>query len=460
MCIRCSSGASLHSYDSIDLFWSDGVARLSFCEDYVLYGGELLHKEIKLDNNLTVIYERLPHVRSVSFGVWIGAGSRNETPEINGISHFIEHMVFKGTENRTAKQIACEFDGIGGQINAFTSKDCTCFYTKTLDSDLELAVEILSDMLFHSVFERTALTTERKVIFEEINMYEDEPEEMVHDILDEAAWDGSTLGYPILGTRSSLNKINKKTIKQYMAQHYVPDNCVISVVGNFDEDKLLAAVRTYFGAWKTATPYEKQETNPAFRPGMTYRNKTTEQTHLAIGYEGVSMGDERTFDLLILNNILGGSMSSRLFQNIREERGLVYSIYTYPTSFHDVGLFSIYAATNPDKVDEVIGLIHDEIARLLDDGIGEAELNRSKNQLKGSYMLSLDSINGRMTALGKAKLITGTIKTPEEILASIDKVSQDSIMALAKAMFVPGRASMAILGQNDISPSVRSLFVA
>jgi predicted Zn-dependent peptidase len=458
MCIRCSSGASLHSYDIIHFFWSDGFARLSFYEDYVIFGGECLHKEIKLDNNLTVIYERLPHVRSVSFGVWVGAGSRNETPEINGISHFIEHMVFKGTEKRTAKQIACEFDGIGGQINAFTSKDCTCFYTKTLDSDLELAIEILSDMLFHSLFERNALTTERKVIFEEINMYEDEPEEMVHDILDEAAWNGSPLGYSILGTHSSLNRINKKAIQQYMAQHYVPENCVISVVGNFEEEKLLAATQAHFGAWKATSPYQKSETRPAFQPGITYRSKTTEQTHICIGYEGVSMGDEKTFDMMILNNILGGSMSSRLFQNIREERGLVYSIYTYPTAFHDVGLFSIYAATNPDKADVVIGLIHEELVRLLADGIGETELNRSKNQLKGSYMLSLDSITGRMTALGKSKLVTGAIKTPEEILSSIDKVNHDSVMTLATAI-VSGGASLAILGQSDISPSVRKLFV-
>lgn len=418
-----------------------------------------MHKEIKLDNQLVVVYENLPHVRSVSFGIWVGAGSRDETLQTNGISHLIEHMVFKGTKTRTAKQIACEFDGIGGQINAFTGKDCTCFYTKTLDTDLALACEILSDMLFNSLFDRTSLMTERKVIFEEINMYEDEPEEMAHDLLDETIWNGSMLGCSILGTRQSLNGINKKVLLNYMDRLYRPDNCVISVVGQFDENKLLSLIAHYFGAWKPAYSSGENPVSPAFRAGFAFKRKKTEQTHICLGFEGVAMADDRTYPLLILNNILGGGMSSRLFQNIREERGLVYSIYSYPTTYCDAGLFSIYAGTNPDKADEVTGLIHEELDRILMDGISEGEMTRSKNQLRGSFLLSLDSVTGRMTSMGKSRLIGGLIKTPEEILKSIEKVSYTDVMEMAQILFAKGSTGIAVLGPSDISPRVRELFL-
>ncbi|MCX7772819.1 MAG: insulinase family protein, partial [Clostridia bacterium] len=282
-----------------------------------------MYKEIVLDNHLTVIYECLSHLKSVSFGVWIGTGSRHETYENNGVSHFIEHMVFKGTHKRSAKEIACEMDRIGGQINAFTGKDCTCFYAKTLDSDLETAVDILSDMLFSSVFDPNHIETEKKVVLEEINMYEDDPEELVHDLLTEEIWSEGPLGFPILGTRQSLERIDRNTILDYMSYHYIPDNCILSVVGNFEEEKLLELIRQYFGIWKPLTYCRYSPELPHFKRSFLLKEKDTEQTHICLGFNGIRMSDERIFPLMVLNNIIGGGMSSRLFQSIREELGLV-----------------------------------------------------------------------------------------------------------------------------------------
>ncbi len=417
-----------------------------------------MYKEIILENNLTVIYERLSHLKSVSFGVWIGAGSRNETLQQNGISHFIEHMVFKGTEKRSAKDIACDIDKIGGQINAFTGKDCTCFYTKTLDSDLETAVDVLSDMLFHSTFDPHHIETEKKVVYEEISMYEDDPEELVHDILTERIWSDGPLGYPILGTRESLEKLTRQSLYNYMSTYYIPDNCLISVVGNFDEDHLLHIIRKYFGDWKPLSYCRISKERPVFKNDFVFREKDTEQTHVCLGFRGLPMTDERVYPLMVLNNIIGGGMSSRLFQSIREEMGLVYSIYSFPTSFRDCGMFTIYAATNPDKAQEVIERIGLDIKDILKNGITEAELVRSKNQLKGSFILGLDSTSGRMSSIGKNKLITGMVRTPDEILRLIDKVSTSSIHELAHWMFDKGDMGAVVLGSLPVDSSSLQAF--
>ena len=410
-----------------------------------------MYKEIILENNLTVIYERLNHLKSVSFGIWVGAGSRNETYEQNGISHFIEHMVFKGTKKRSAKDIACEIDRIGGQINAFTSKDCTCFYTKTLDSDLETAVDVLSDMIFNSTFDPVHIETEKKVVLEEISMYEDDPEELVHDMLTERIWSEGPLGYPILGTSDSLNNIDRNSIHDYMSQYYIPDNCLISVVGNFDEGNLLEIIRKYFGSWKSLGYCRLSKERPNFKKDFFYKNKDVEQTHICMGFRGLPMSDDRIFSLMVLNNIIGGGMSSRLFQSIREELGLVYSIYSFPTSFRDCGMFTIYAATKPDKADQVIELIKDGINDVIENGVTENELLRSKNQLKGNFILGLDSTSGRMSSIGKTKLITGVVSSPEEVLKRMDNVKACDIIELAKWMFKTGEVGAVILGNEPIS---------
>lgn len=407
-----------------------------------------MYKEIIFDNNLTLVYEQLPHLRSVSFGIWIGAGSRYEVSDKNGISHFIEHMVFKGTKKRSAKDIACEIDEIGGQINAFTGKDCTCFYTKTLDSDLEKAVDVLSDMLFGSVFDLVHIETEKKVVFEEISMYEDDPEELVHDLLTEGIWSEGPLGYPILGTRKSLESITQADIHDYMSNYYTPDNCVITVVGNFDEANMMDIIHKYFSIWKPLNYCRLSTERPAFRKNILYKEKDTEQTHLCFGFNGLPMSDNRIYPLFALNNVIGGSMSSRLFQSIREEAGLVYSIYSFPSSFRDCGMFTIYAATNPDKTEQVIDCVRAELLNLVNEGITEIELSRCKNQLKGSYILGLDSASGLMNSMGKSKIITGSVNTIEEILGQIEKIDAKSIIEMAKWMFTRENTAIIILGNH------------
>lgn len=417
-----------------------------------------MFKEFQLKNNLTVIYERWSQLRSVSFGIWIGAGSRYETVYNNGISHFIEHMIFKGTESRDARQIACEFDRMGGQVNAFTGKDCTCFYNKTLDSDLEASVELLSDMLFHSTFNTGHIETEKKVVYEEINMYEDDPEELVQDIMTEGIWRNWSLSYPILGSKKSVKNISRESILEYLGRYYVPDNCVISVVGNFNEAELEDIINRYFGSWRPLNYCSLNLSHSQFQQGRSYRNKDIEQTHVCIGFDGISMGDDQSSALLVLNNIIGGSMSSRLFQDIREDRGLVYSIYSFPSSFRDVGMFSIYAAVNPDRAAEVIELIREELHAFVDKGITETELVSARNQLKANYILGLDYSIDRMSSLGKNKLIAGVVRSTDEILESIKKVDIESIMNLTHNVLFRYGAGIAILGPSEIPTSVLESF--
>ncbi len=414
----------------------------------------LLNKEIVLDNHLTVVYEQLPHLNSVAFGVWIGAGSRNEDAGNNGISHFIEHMVFKGTQKRSARDIACEADQIGGQINAFTGKDCTCYYIKTLEKDMETALDILSDMLFHSTFEERNIETERRVVLEEISMYEDDPEEMVHDLLTESIYREGPLGMPILGTPQSLEGLNKKLITEYMDAYYTPDNAVISVVGNFDEERLKVLLNKYFGSWKPVGSCPLVASPSLFLPGYYPKYKETEQTHICLGFRGLTMGDENIYPMMVLNGILGGGMSSRLFQNIREEKGLAYSIYSVPTSFRDVGLFSIYAASGPELTEEVIGLIGDEIHGLLRGGVSSLEVERSKKQLQGNFLLGLDSTSGRMSSLGKSQIITGRVRSHDEILKLIDDVTPDKIMEVARILFEGKYMAAALIGDAKVDASL------
>lgn len=413
-----------------------------------------MYREIMFDNNLTIVYERLDYLRSVSIGVWIGTGSRYETQEQNGISHFIEHMLFKGTGKRSARDIACEIDGIGGQINAFTGKDCTCIYTTTLDTDLETAVDVLSDMLFNSVFDPDQIETEKNIILEEISMYEDDPEELVNDILNEEIWCEGPLGYPILGTEKSLKKLSRENIIQYMADYYNPDNCVISVVGNFHEDKLLDILQKYFGAWKPLNYCRLSLERPVFKSGFLFRKKEIEQTHICMGFKGVPMDDGRLYSLWVLNNIIAGGISSRLFQDIREESGLVYNIYSFITSFRDCGMFTIYAAAKADRAGLVIESVRNEICNLLTGGINDGELRRSRDQLKGNFILGLDSTLGRMSSLGKSKITTGIVRSPEYVLKRIDGVNTDSVMEMADLLFSRGNIGITVLGETPVPNSV------
>jgi len=400
----------------------------------------------KLRNGIRVVCENIPYVRSVSIGIWVGTGSQNENPRNNGVSHFIEHMLFKGTEKRSAAEIAASIDNIGGQLNAFTGKECTCFYAKTLDEHIEIAVDVLSDMLLHSVFSPKDIVLEKKVILEEIGMYEDSPEELVHDILTETVWGGNPIGYPILGTARSLRGINRDVLTGYVDEHYIPGNIVISVAGNYNEDSLKDILERYFGEWKAKDAPKNGKTTVGFRSETCVREKDTEQVHICIGFEGIRNGDDKMYPLLAVNNIFGGGMSSRLFQKIREKKGLVYSIYSYPTTYNDAGLFTIYAGMKPENLGHVTELIYEEIRLLQKKGFTAQELQKSKEQLKGNYILGLESTSSRMNSIGKSELLLGYINTPDEILKKIGAISMEGANNIIKDVFVMDKKGISIVG--------------
>ncbi len=405
-----------------------------------------MFKKIVLDNGVRLVYENISFVKSVSVGIWVGTGSRYENMNNNGISHFIEHMLFKGTTKRSAKEIAESIDAIGGQINAFTGKECTCYYTKTLNSHLNIAMDVLADMFFNSRFDTANINVEKKVVIEEIGMYEDTPEELVHDIFSEMVWSGNSLGYPILGTKDCINKFSKKMISKYMQEYYTPYNTVISVAGNIDEAELIDYVKKYFGNWKYDGNFKSDFQKVEFKIDRDIREKDTEQVHLCMGFEGIEHGNDKVYPLLALNNIFGGGMSSRLFQKIREEKGLVYSIYSYPSTYMGAGLFMIYAGMNPEYLQRVVDLTKAEIDLLLKKGITQDELNKSKDQLKGNYVLGLESINSRMNSIGKSELMLGKINTPEEIIEKMEKIKIDDIYEIIELVFNYEKMSLSAVG--------------
>jgi predicted Zn-dependent peptidase len=309
-------------------------------------------------------------------------------------------------------------------------------------------------MLFNSTFEQVHIETERKVIAEEISMYEDYPEEMVHDMLTEEVWSGNSLGYPILGNYYSVAGITRDDILNHMQAFYVPENSVISVAGNFDEEKLVELVDKYFGHWQSYNYCKIHAYKPWFNRSIKVKKKETEQVHMCLGFRGVKQGEENLYSLLTLNNILGGGMSSRLFQKVREELGLAYSIYSYPTAYRDVGMFTIYAACSPQQHDEVIRNIRDEIISITREKISDSDIEKAKNQLKGSFILGLESTSSRMNSIGKSQLILGQVRTPQEILDSIDKVSRDSIYEIIRYVFRPEQMGISAIGDIDMDNGI------
>lgn len=406
-----------------------------------------MHKRYVLSNGLRVIFEQIPYVRSVSVGVWAGVGSRSESAETMGISHFAEHMLFKGTEERTAKDIAEEMDSIGGQINAFTGRECTCYYTKTLDTHLETAVGILADMYLNSKLAPADIELERGVILEEIAMYEDSPEDLAHDNLSLAAWGDNPLGFQISGTRESVESISRERLFAFVKKYYTAKNTVISVAGSFDEGKLLSLIEQGLSA---ALPGEDMtDFSPAvFKPGSSQVKKDIEQAHLCLAFNGIKQHSAEIYALAVLNNIFGSGMSSRLFQNVRENRGIAYSIYSGMDAFKNAGMFSIYAGLNPGKLELTRGIILDEIEALKKSGITEYELKKGVEQLKGNYIMSLENISSRMSAIGKNELLFGLVRTPDEILALIDEVDFAAVENVINLIFSGDFAQSIVLGQN------------
>lgn len=406
----------------------------------------MFHKVV-LENGIRVVSFPMPEMRSVSVGLWIEAGSRHENLENNGISHFIEHLLFKGTEKRSAKKIAEIFDSIGGQINAFTGKEATCFYTKTLSKYLELSIDVLSDIFFHSLINPSEMELEKSVVIEEIHMYEDSPEEIVHDLVTELAWKKS-LGYPILGTLDNIQNMTRKDIVDYKTLHYTPNRVVIAVAGNYDEKKLDKLIRKYFADWKADFSKVTYEEN-LFHAGEQFVEKDTEQAHFCISYPGLKSKDDLTYSALALNNILGGGMSSRLFQEIREKRGLAYSVYTYVTSYKEEGLFTIYGGINPENYTKVMALLNAEIEKIFHKQPSAREIKNAKEQLKGNFLLGLENTTSIMSYIGKSELLWNEIETFEEVIEKIEKIDDESIGVVKEKIFAEGETAKVVIGEVE-----------
>lgn len=389
---------------------------------------------VELNNGIRVVGEEITSLRSVSIGLWIGTGSRYEGLHNNGISHFLEHMLFKGTDRYSARELAGIFDEIGGQVNAFTAKEYTCYYAKVLDEHFETAVDTLSDMFFHSKFDADEIEKEKKVVIEEIRMYEDEPDELVMDILQRGIYPDHPLGYTILGLEQNLEAFGQNDILRYVHQRYRPENVVISVAGNVSQAQVTEAMKRLFEREFEATENVDSftVTQPGFERTLAIREKDTEQVHLCLATEGMQAGDERLYGLILLNNALGSSSSSRLFQEIREERGLAYSVFSFHSAYQDCGLFGIYAGTSPKYMDEVMQLIYAECEKMAAHGLAADELAKGKEQVKGSMMLALESSSSRMSRLGKNELLLGREVTMDETLRGINAVTVADVQQIAR----------------------------
>ena len=407
----------------------------------------MYHKTV-LDNGLKVITEEIPHFKSASIGIWVNAGSRDETEKNNGISHFIEHMIFKGTKTRTATEIAELMDGVGGQLNAFTEKEHTCFYARVIDRHTDMAMELLFDMLNNSVFEPVELERERSVILDEIRLYDDSPDDIVFDMFNKLIWDSHPLGRPIAGTKEIIESITREDIFGYIKSRYLGGNIIISATGNIKHDEIVAMCNRY-SKGLTASPPElrKAETFVPYQKRSISRKKDCEQTYVIIGKEGISARDEAKYCLSITDSILGSSMSSRIFQEIREKRGLAYSVGSFAHTLSDTGVFGIFAGTSPSTLDEVVNLSIEITENMRKNGALPEEISRAKEQLKGSLSLALESTSGRMLRLAKSEFYHGRLIPPEEIFEKIDKVTTEDISALCEKLLNTSDYSKAVLGQ-------------
>lgn len=401
-------------------------------------------KEV-LQNGVRILTQNVPHVRSVAMGIWVDVGSRDESDDIAGISHYIEHMLFKGTKHRTAKQIAEELDAVGGQLNAFTTKEYTCYYAKVLDEHFDLAVDILTDMLFHSKVAEEDVEREKNVILEEIKMYEDAPDELVHDMFAQTIWSGHPLGRPIIGTSETVSGLNYKSLRSYMSEYYTPNRMVISIAGNITHEQVVAKLAPLFSSLSGDGTKRVME-KPRHATEVNCRGKETEQVHMVIGAPGLRLEDDDLYIAQVVNTILGGGLSSRLFQEIREQRGLVYTVYSYHSSYYDTGIFGVYAGLSKQNVNQAMELIFKELKDIKKNGVTKEELQRAKDQLKGNLLLSLESVNTHMSRLGKSELYLGKVYSPEEIVARLNKVTVEDTLRVAQDLFQPEHFSMSAIG--------------
>lgn len=418
-------------------------------------GGGLVRRTV-LPGGLRVVTEAVPTVRSVTVGIWVGVGSRDESPSLAGASHYLEHLLFKGTRRRDSLDIAASIDAVGGEMNAFTAKEYTCFYARVLDADLPMAVDVVCDLVTSSLIRGADVTSERGVILDEIAMHEDDPTDMVHDQFAQVLFGDAPLGRPVLGTVGSIEAIGRTAIAGYYRRRYRPQDMVVAVAGNIDHATVVRLVRRAFdaagmldGAAEPNVP--RAGGAPAGADGgVRVVRRATEQANIVLGGLGVSRTDERRFPLGVLNAAIGGGMSSRLFQEIREKRGLAYSVYSYHAQYADTGLFGVYAGCVPGKVDDVLEICRDVLDNVAADGITTEELERGKGQLRGSLVLGLEDTGSRMSRIGKSELVYGELLSVGEVLARIDAVTLDDVSAVS-ADLLTTPPTLAVVGPFDES---------
>jgi predicted Zn-dependent peptidase len=410
-----------------------------------------------LPGGLRVITESLPSVRSVAFGIWAGVGSRDEDLDHAGATHYLEHLLFKGTSRRSALDISAAMDAVGGELNAFTAKEYTCYYARVLDADMPLAIDVLADMVTSSLIEPKDVDAERGVILEEIAMNEDDPSDTVHEAFAAQLFGDTPMGRPILGSVDSISSITREQIAEHYAARYKPENLVVAAAGSLDHAQVVELTRSAFGSVLTgsADPIPPRLADAAecarqagTGTGVRLVSRGIEQANLVLGCGGLSRTDNRRFALGVLNAALGGGMSSRLFQEVREKRGLAYSVYSFSSQHADSGIWGVYAGCLPAKADEVLSICRDEIAKVISGGLTDDELNRGKGQLRGSIVLGLEDPSSRMSRLGKAELVYPRLEPVDEILASIDAVTHDDVREVAAAVLDQPKA-LAVVGPFD-----------
>jgi len=410
-------------------------------------GYQRMCEEFVLSNGLRVVAEYIPHFPSVSVGLWIGAGSMYETKAESGLSHFVEHMLFKSTENRTTREIAVEMDALGGQVNAFTSKECTCYYAKVIAEHLDRAMNLLSDLLLHARMEEEEFEKERGVILEEIAMGEDTPEDLVYDLLAEAYFGDHPLARPILGTHEQIASVTRQALIEFREKHYRPDNTVLAIAGQFDLEQFKALAEQYLGGWHAQGQTHLPSPVSGCSGDVKRKKKDIEQVHICLSYPGVAQDDDDLYPLTVMNNLFGGGMSSRLFQHIREEMGAAYSVYSYPSTYANCGTMSIYAGTSPELAQEVIDALHSEIKKLLEGGVTDEEFAMAKDQLKVSYVLGLESSSSRMSSIGRSKLMRGRAVDPQDVVKKIEAVTKADVERIIQRVLTQPCAA-SVVGRN------------
>ncbi|NIQ96400.1 MAG: insulinase family protein [Desulfuromonadales bacterium] len=407
-------------------------------------------RKTTLDNGIRVISEKVEGVHSVSLGVWVENGSRHESPENNGISHFIEHMLFKGTRSRSAQDIAREIDSVGGLLNAFTSREYSCFFAKVLGDKLTLALDLLSDILLDSVFDAGELEKERNVILQEIHMVSDMPEDYVHDLFYRTLWQDHPLGLPVLGTLDSVSGLSRETILSALRQRYCGKRILVTAAGDLDHDEVAGAIESAFAALPGGEGPAVCSL-PVYHPHFKVLERDLEQAHICFGTKSLPQNHDRRYEAYLLNALLGSSMSSRLFQGIREEKGLAYSIYSYLNCHSDAGAMVIYAGTAPEKAFEVVDLVLKEMRRLKEEAVSEQELRRVQEQLKGTLYLSQENTDSRMTRLAKNEIYFGRHVPIDEVAAGFDNVSAASLLEMTQRLFEDESLNIQMVGKVPAS---------